>query len=286
MTNTYTQEERELLIAAGMLQADHAKGLPQLKINGNSEEEDYNGNPIAFGSYYVQGLDEATENYKGYCAKEIQFRPVAIYNRILLRDAGDGFKQKGRTVYYKQGELAYDTQGTYAFNRPSSKKLMDLPQAEAAAIRGTMPYQMCIFGEATFPKIGKVLVEFQATKTKMSAFMDYFKVLKKERVGDASQFTIKMTLKKEKNGATVYYVPILEGDTKTKLSFLDIKDSLYKVLDTVKAHNEGVLKKHHEALGPLLPSNQVAALTNVPANIEEDELAELDEDLLDDELPY
>jgi len=222
-------------------------GLPRLKINRDPENDD--GLTLPVGAFFVPDADGVF-----VYAKEALFRPFLSYLQYQTYDPVTE-KYTCKSIIIKNfGEEAIDTEGGIRCGKLTRKQLDGLSQDDLAIQRNIRCYRMLygtismkgVTADGTARTIKDYPVLWRATG---SAFMPIGDAITtfKDNKKLMHQHLMHLSLKREKKGSNVYYVPVIVADVKNT-SVLKETNSLFAgFLGIVQAENNYVADKYRKA---------------------------------------
>ena len=268
-------EELELAATLGMGGSNPSAPsdrLPELKIN--YQEENEQGQELPRGQFFVKGTGEDP-----IFAKSVTFRPLSQLFQWIQYDP-EANKVKNKTVMVPMlRDEARDQKGTVRCGKPVSKVLREMSPEDQKRysdikcfrqIRGLVSYT----GKTPDGETGTIENMPCIIMAKGSGFNQFEdEYLKKiPRSNKMYEFSTKMTLTKEKSGATVWWVmhydPILDNPQPMDE---DVYETLKVFAGMVKKENDAVNTAYNQALVQNdLTENAVDAIEGVVADLEDD----------------
>lgn len=243
--------EAELARLAGTEQQAQT-GMIRLTINRHFDDDD--GNTLPPGTWCV--YDPATE--QRVYGKEVTFRPLLF--RIQYRhwdetagEDGKGAQVNQSVIFSNWGEEAIDELGTERCGKPKGSVYKKLTADEQKRFKGISCYRM-VFGLASITGVNAkgekatvtdVPCVWQARGTNFTPASDVADKLANKMPW---KYAVKMTLKREKNGDTVYYVAQPEVDVKTELDTpANLAELLGSALEYITDTNKAVFTKYKQS---------------------------------------
>lgn len=220
--------------------------IPRLSINRDAETED--GHSLPVGTFKIDSNDMPT-----VYAKTIEFRPYMNCFQYQHYDAINN-KYLNKTVLFKQwSDEAIDELGGIRCGKIPTKKLEGMVVTdEQKALQDAVKLHRNLYGtvtatgvtaDGTEVKVDSKPILWRSAGSAFQPVGDALNIITKaQRPWFGHAFDI--SLKREKQGSNVYYVPVLKTDLTKSLSITnDEFDLLTKFQETVDFENKQVISK-------------------------------------------
>ena len=221
-------------------------GMPRLRINYDHEDDD--GNELKPGRFTLHHPEKGN-----LYAKTVYLRPFYNCFRFMIYDV-ENSKMENTSIFFNDfREEIPDEKGGFACGWVPRKKQGDLSEAAKAHQSKVKCYRF-VFGEVRADEAYDAKgnkVELPPTLCKMPVrgtnFMPIGQTI--EEISRAKKLMlnheIEMTTKREKNGATTYYVIQPKVDLTNSIPFKDTDGQTLKAIhDEVSSENSQVMNNH------------------------------------------
>lgn len=252
--------------------------LPRLGIN--KDHEDADAHPVPAGTYSL-----SKDNVTVY-AKAAIFRPYINAYQYQVYDAV-AKKYPNKTILFKNfNDEQIDELGGVACGKITGKKKQNLTEAQVLAQKTIKCYRN-LYGTVSMTGVDKdgaehvIIDEPCVWRTAGSAFMPVGETL--QILTKAQRLSFQATIKLDKperlkNGATIYYVPVLKADMQNVKPITESDlELLKKFQDTIDVENQQVITKH-------LAAKEKMAQNDIAEEIIEAGFIDIN-DFHDDDLP-
>ena len=245
-------DDAKLMELSGQGDAPKKTGLPRLSINYDTETEEGTSLPRGEWKIFLDG--------KFLYASKVSLRPLLrTYEYSLWDQEQETFASKSVQKTGLQGEFP-DTMGTNKCGRLSRDEENALSDDDPSYIHS----RNVVCNQIIYGQISGTFYDAEKNPTALDKVpvVAYFKRSGFKPVADAidllrrnnklmQRTSFDLTTNRMKKGSVVYYVPVLkEGDA------MDIADTDKELMgmfaETVKSHNEYVMKENRESLKKVL----------------------------------
>ncbi len=241
-----SQEELDAFAKRAGAEQSNGDFLPQLKVN--YEDEDSDGKELKKGDFFITGQDLTVY------AKSVSFRPLTHHFQwIKFDDVAKKVTNRTRFVPSFREEPR-DEQGTLRCGKPPSKDLKANPalakKYEDITCYRTVQGLATYTGKTADGKTAEVKDVPCALRLKGSNFSpfeeEYFGKLGKDKLWDHD---LQLTVSKEKNGASTYYVIHYEADFASRVPMtVEVFKTANVLQDRVDSTNKEIDTKYYDAV--------------------------------------
>ena len=259
-------DDDKLMQLSGQGDAPKKSGLPRLSINYETETDDGILLPRGSWKIYMDG--------EFLYSSEVNLRPLLrTFEYSLWDQEQETFAAKSVQKTGLQGDFP-DTTGTSKCGRLSRDAENALADDDPAYIHSrNVVCNQIIYGQISGTFKNAEGVEKELSKAPVVA---YFKRSGFKPVSDAidllrrnnklmQRTSFNLSTNKMKKGSVVYYVPILKEGAVENITDQD-KELMGMFADTVKSHNEYVMKENRESLKKVVSEEDIDLADDFNAN--------------------
>lgn len=268
--------------------------VTRLKINPHSEDD--KERPIPMGSFYVDGDGDA------FYSKTVEFRIISPTYQYQRYDEGTK-TFTARSIIGQNFKVEYiSDDGTIRCGKLPRKQVEgQVISGEQEKIQKQVDCKLTLWGLVSFTGksaegVEKVYKDFPVAWTlSQTGFVEVMALLKEYEKSKkaAIKYPLTVTLRKEKSGQTIYYVPVFTVATDPTPIPGTANDALLSMRDYVKAINEDITEKYRAAIEKRQGVSKedeaivekVAGVTKEAANTKSSKATTIDNDL-NDEIPF
>lgn len=284
---TISQADIDALAALTGASRDALSGggdyLPQLKIN--YDDEDANGKEIKTGLFMITGQDVTVY------AKNVVIRPLMQHFQYIKYNETEKRVTNRSKFIQSFNEEAIDELGTVRCGRPTSKELKATPALKDLYADVTTYRNIHVLASYTGTDADGVEHTVENVVAVMRLKGANFSMFQEEHTdllpkgSNIWDFPVTLSAKKEKNGASTYYVIHYEADYKARLPMtVQVLDTIKGIHERIEGINKEITAKYHAAVsGRSLDEDVINSIRTVNANgrpmatsFERDELADTD----------